>query len=55
VGWQPSPPKWKWAGWWPVASARSDDAIHDCWPRLERVLEKYRSRDGDRWTPIETS
>jgi NTP pyrophosphatase (non-canonical NTP hydrolase) len=22
---------------------------------LERVLEKYRSRDGDRWTPIETS
>jgi len=21
---------------------------------LERVLEKYRSRDGDRWTPVES-
>ena len=21
---------------------------------LERVLAKYRSRDGDRWTPVET-
>jgi NTP pyrophosphatase (non-canonical NTP hydrolase) len=22
---------------------------------LERVLEKYRSRDGDRWTPVEST
>ena len=22
---------------------------------LERVLEKYRNRDGGRWTPVETS
>lgn len=32
-----------------IANQQGIDMEHT----LERVLEKYRSRDGDRWTPVE--